>query len=203
MPLRFLLYYAHVMERYVKELPPEAGSIYSSELMQLPVPRMILFYNGPGRMPEHLYLSRAYETETDPDVEVHVRVIHISSGQDRILALCQPLHDYTTFVESFYKYCKEEGTSTRTAARIAIAELPDGAVKRYLSAHRAEVINMLLTEYDEEKTLQAERYVGIRIGLAQKQAQYEDALAAKDAALADKDAEIARLKAELAAASNK
>lgn len=45
------------------------------------------------------------------------------------------------------------------------AELDDGDVKDYLEAHQAEVVDMLLTEYDEEKTLKAEYYAGERAGL--------------------------------------
>lgn len=57
---------------------------------------------------------------------------------------------------------------------------------------------MLLTEYDEQKVLEAEYYAGVRAGIAQGraevQAQYQDELAAKDA-------EIERLRARLAAAT--
>lgn len=171
MPLRFLLYYAHVMERYVHGLPQEAGNVYSSALVQLPIPRMILFYNGPGRMPEYLYLSRAYGAGTDSDVEVRVKVFNIGTGQDRILELCQPLQDYTTFVEAFHRYRKMDGISNSAAASRAIAELPAGAVKNYLDGHRAEVIDMLLTEYDENKTLAAEYCAGERAGLQKGRAQ--------------------------------
>lgn len=202
MPLRLLLYYAHVMEQYVSELSPAQGSIYSSGLVHLPWARLVLFYNGPGRMPDHLYLSDAYKDDPDPDVTARVRVININSGQDRILELCQPLQDYTTFVESFSK-CRAQGNvSDSVAASKAIAELPDGTVKNYLRAHESEVIDMLLTEYDEEKTLKAEYYVGKRDGhaegYAEAEAEYEGRLAAKDAALADKDNEVAGMSARIA-----
>lgn len=57
---------------------------------------------------------------------------------------------------------------------------------------------MLLTEYDENRTMKAEYYAGMRNGFAEAQARYQDELAAKDAALATKDDEIALLKAQLA-----
>lgn len=87
---------------------------------------------------------------------------------------------------------------------MAISELPDGTVKDYLLAHEAEVVDMILTEYDEEKTLKAEYYAGKSDGLAQG---YADGVAETEARyeteLAAKDDEIARLKAQLAAVSQR
>lgn len=155
------------MERHVRMLQPEEGDIYSSALVQLPTPRMVLFYNGPGRIQDHLYLSDAYENSTDPDIEARIRVINISSGQSALLQQCSSLQDYTTFVEAFQRYRADHRFSDRAAASRAIAELRNGEVKTYLVGHEAEVIDMLLTEYDEVKTLKAERYVGRREGLEQ------------------------------------
>lgn len=162
MPFRFLLYYAHVMERYVNGLGPKYGGIYSSALVQLPTPRMVLFYNGPGEMPEHLYLSNAYEDDTDPDVEVRVRVMNLNSGRSEILEQCSSLQDYVTFVESFRRYREQNDVDDRTAVSRAITDLRAGEVHDYLIEHKSEVIDMLLTEYDEEKTLKAEYYAGER-----------------------------------------
>lgn len=68
----------------------------------------------------------------------------------------------------------------------------------YLSRHESEVIDMLLTEYDEEQTMKAEYYAGVRAGIAQRQAQYEDQLAAKDAEIADMHTEITDMNARIA-----
>lgn len=75
------------------------------------------------------------------------------------------MQDYTTFVETFQRYHELDGVSDRVAASMAIASLRSGEVRDYLMAHEAEVVDMLLTEYDEEKTLQAEYYAGERAGL--------------------------------------
>lgn len=184
MPLRFLLYYAHVMERYVSALDSKANDIYSSALVRIPTPRMVLFYNGLGKVPDYLYLSDAYVDATDPDVQARVRVININSGQDEILEQCRPLRDYTTFVESFRRYREQEGLSDREAASRATDEMPSGDVKDYLIAHRSEVVDMLLTEYDEEKTLRAEFYAGQR-------AEQENSLRILCRMVADGDATIA------------
>lgn len=118
-------------------------------------------------MPEYLYLSDAFKTGRDPDVQVRVRVMNIRSGQDRILEACKPLQDYTTFVESFHQHRAVDGINDRDAASMAIRELSAGAVKHYLKAHESEVLDMLLTEYDEEKTMKAIYYEGERAGLEQ------------------------------------
>lgn len=89
---------------------------------------------------------------------------HFTITQSKLLEQCRPLRDYTTFVENFQRYRADRTISDQAAASRAIAGLRDGEVKKYLTGHEAEVIDMLLTEYDEEKTLKAERYVGIREG---------------------------------------
>lgn len=92
-------------------------------------------------------------------------MINIHTGKNQILEQCRPLQDYSIFVETFRRYRERDGISDRMAAGRAIADLPQGDVRDYLRAHEAEVVDMLLTEYDEEKTLQAEYYAGEQAGI--------------------------------------
>ena len=80
MPLRDLLYIARLLEKHVN-----AGnrSIYSSSLIRIPAPRFVVFYNGQRRAEEHtvMKLSDAFEKpETDPALELRVRLVNINPG---------------------------------------------------------------------------------------------------------------------------
>ena len=49
MPLRGLLYFTNMLKAYVEE---KKCNIYGSKLVQLPVPRYLVFYNGSDSMPD-------------------------------------------------------------------------------------------------------------------------------------------------------
>lgn len=51
MPLRFLQYVGNLYEKYVKQ---RKVNKYGSKLLSLPVPRLIVFYNGKMDQPAHL-----------------------------------------------------------------------------------------------------------------------------------------------------
>lgn len=51
MPLRFLQYMGNLYEKYVKQ---RKVNKYGSKLLSLPVPRLIVFYNGKMDQPAHL-----------------------------------------------------------------------------------------------------------------------------------------------------
>ncbi len=64
MPLRGMLYFANMLKAYVEE---KKCNIYGSKLVQLPVPRYLVFYNGSDSMPDVsvLSLSDAYMRTAD------------------------------------------------------------------------------------------------------------------------------------------
>ena len=68
MPLRDLIYVTKQFEKYIA-----GNSIYSSQLVRIPVPKFVVFYNGTKNQPEKqiLKLSDAYEKEVDdPELEL-------------------------------------------------------------------------------------------------------------------------------------
>ena len=151
MPLRDLFYISRQLQKYVV-----GKTLYSSKLVQIPVPRFVVFYNGTQEQPERrvLRLSDAFEKEvTSPELEVTVTMLNINLGNNReLMEKCRTLREYCLFVECIRKY----------AAEMDIAEAVDRAVTEcirndiladFLSAQRAEVIAVSIFEYNEEEEL--------------------------------------------------
>lgn len=149
MPWRFLNYASKL---YEKRIVTSDYSRYSSRLQPLPRPRCICFYNGMAEQPERqvLKLSEAFGGEAD--IEVKVTMLNINYGQNRALTdACQPLREYAWLVETVRQQQREK-QNFEAAVDAAINEMPEGfAIRKFLIANRAEVRDMFLTEYDEER----------------------------------------------------
>ena len=134
---------------------------------------------------------------------------NINPGQE-LPCICRPLNDYSSFVSNYRNLVPSLGP--KTAADEALARLPTGAVKNYIQSQKGEVIDMLLTEYNEEevwKTIRESEAIEARKEArkevkkeAEQEAEkkFKNILAEKDHALSEKDQIIAQLKQRLAAA---
>ena len=100
-----------------------------------------------------------------------MHVYNINPGH-RLPGCCRPLEDYSRFVSAYIDRITSVGAEQ--AANEALDSLPDGEVKNYILSQKGEVIDMLLTEYDEEETLKVvaedARAEGEAIGMAKGEA---------------------------------
>ena len=105
------------------------------------------------------------------DIDVIVHVYNINPGH-RLPGCCRPLEDYSQFVSAYRDRITSVGAEQ--AANEALDSLPEGEVKNYILSQKGEVIDMLLTEYDEEETLKVvaedARAEGEAIGMAKGEA---------------------------------
>lgn len=172
MPVRFLIYLA---EEYQKLVEQAETSIYGTKQVILPAPQCIVFYNGEKAMPEEkvLSLSDAFECRKNrSDVELKVRMLNINYGNNlELMNKCRVLKEYAEFVEIARKYILEE-KERQEALNMAIDHCIDHDIlAEFLKSHRAEVLGMLLEEFDVDKyerTIKAEgREEGIGEGREQ------------------------------------
>lgn len=167
LPVRFLIYLAQEYQAVVERAEQ---SIYGTTQITLPTPQCIVFYNGMKEMPEEkiLRLSEAFENQNvKPDIELTVRMININCGHNQsLMEKCRTLAEYSEFVGVTREFMAE-----RNHARTALADAVDhcienGILADFLKKNRAEVLGMLLEEFDAEKyerTLRREeREEGIR-----------------------------------------
>lgn len=174
MPLRDLLYIARQLEKYVV-----GKTLYSSNLVQIPVPRFVVFYNGTQEQPERrvLRLSDAFEKKVSSlELEVTVTMLNINPGNNReLMEKCRTLREYCMFVECIRKYAEQMDIGE--AVERAVTEcIRKDILADFLSAQRAEVIAMSIFEYNEEeemKKIRADEFsVGRENGKAEGKAEF-------------------------------
>ena len=145
-----------------------------------------MLYNGIQENDDTvLSLSDCFENPGG-DIDVIVHVYNINPGH-RLPGCCRPLEDYSRFVSAYRDRITSVGAEQ--AANEALDSLPEGEVKDYILSQKGEVIDMLLTEYDEEETLKVvaedARAEGEAIGMAKG----EDRLAALVSAMVQSGAD--------------
>ncbi len=192
MPLRELLYLARQLDGYITRNDLD---VFSSTIQRIPTPRLYVFYNGDNNRPEKEIQSLSQAYEGVGDVEVNVTVLNINNGMNQeLLEKCQPLRHYATLINRI-KLNKASGMSTEEAVDSAINScIAEGILSDYLSAHKAEVIGMLLTEWNE---------VEYRAKKEKENLALRREAAEANQRAAEKDAQIAQLQAQLAEAEAK
>lgn len=163
MPLRGFMYFG---KQYGKFVAAQEEKIYGSKLLEIPTPQYTVFCNS-SRMREErqiLKLSDAFKNkETEGCMELKATVLNINHGKNRkILEKCRPLMEYSLLVEKIKIYC--EGMQIEEAVDKAVQEcIDENILKEILIKHRAEVKDLVLEEYDEEKVLRYLKQEAIEI----------------------------------------
>ena len=167
MPARFLIYLAKEYEKLVQEAE---SSIYGTKQLILPAPQCVVFYNGEKKMPEEemLLLSDAFENKSrSADLELKVRMLNINYGHnEELMKKCRVLEEYAEFIDIARKYIAD-GFERNEAFNMAIDYCIDHDIlSEFLRKERAEVLGMLLEEFDVEKYERTLREEGIEEGIA-------------------------------------
>ena len=160
LPVRFLIYLA---QEYQTVIEKAERSLYGIGLISLPTPQCIVFYNGVKEMPEEqtLKLSDAFENKTvKADVELTVRMLNINYGHNkRLMEKCRVLEEYSKLTAVMREHMLVE-KDLQTALNRAVDQcIEEGILREFLLRNRAEVLGMLLEEFDAEKyerTIRAE-----------------------------------------------
>ena len=166
MPVRLLIYVGHLLEKYMTE---RRLNRYGSTQLELPVPKLVVFYNGKREQPEEkiLRLSDAFPAGSESDIEVRVRMLNVNYGHNQaLMAACRPLSEYAWLVNEVRRQSEAEGYER--AINAAIDSMPDTfEIKPLLEAHRAEVKGMMIEEYKEADAMELFREEGRAEGRAE------------------------------------
>ena len=179
MPLRFLVYLAQEYQKLVEQVH---DSLYGTKRIMLPTPQCVVFYNGEKEIPEEeiLRLSDSFESrkqDTRADIELTVRMLNINYGHNqKLMEKCQVLREYAAFVELSRQYLSR-GMEPKKALEAAITDcIEQDILAGFLRKYRAEVLGMLLEEFDVkkyERSLREEgREEGIEVGREEESARY-------------------------------
>ncbi len=169
MPLRGLFYFAQL---YQKQLDKEDKNLLSSQLVKIPNPNFIVFYNGDTERPENykLRLSDAFIREDKTgSFEWTATVININKNYSKTLQKnCKPLYDYVSYVSRITDN-KKSGMSAKDAVNEAVDwACKNNLLEGFIRSQKEEVIAMSMTEYDEEACIRAWRRDGIAEGREEK-----------------------------------
>lgn len=154
MPLRGMLYFAKQFEGL---LASREDDIYGTKRVELPTPVYIVFYNGAGMQTDNLllYLSDAFPTGRGSGcLECTCEVLNINRGYNQaLMEKCRRLWEYSEFSAEIEENIRS-GMRREEAVHTAIDTCLDkGILKDILTKQKAEVLHMILTEYDEKKHL--------------------------------------------------
>ena len=158
MPIRGFMYAARLYNKYIEE---NKLSIYGKTMMKLPTPQYIVFYNGDEEHEDEeiLRLSDAFETtERIEGYEWTARMLNINYGRNKkLMEKCKPLRDYAILIDKIKRYTAEK-KSIEEAVNQAVDEcIKEDVLADFLRKHRAEVMDVCITEYNEERVLDAIR----------------------------------------------
>ena len=150
MPLRDLYYVTDIYRPYVMK-----NDIYGPELIMLPTPKFVVFYNGLYNAPDRyvMRLSDAFASKSDdPELELKVQFININLGHNKdLLDKCVALRDYATLTQRVRDNLKN-GMEIEEAATEAVEScIKDHIMEDFLMKEKAGVIEMHVLDFDEEK----------------------------------------------------
>ena len=177
MPVRFLIYLAQEYQLLVESTD---RSLYGSELIPLPTPQCVVFYNGTTDTPDEyeLRLSSAFSNQdVEPAVEVVVKVININYGHnEHLMQGCGMLSQYAQFVAVTREYANKY--DNREEAMNAAIEycIGHGILEDILRKHRSQVLGSLLEEFDEKKYARTLREEGYESGFLEGKQEKEQEL---------------------------
>ena len=168
-PLRFLMYLSDLYEKMIV-----GKNVYGKNIIQIPAPKFIVFYNGRDERPERetIKLSDAYMTrDEEVSLELCVDVLNINVGHNKeLLQTCKSLGDYAEYVYRVRVYA--ETMSIEEAVDKAIDEcIKEDILREFLERNRAEAKSMSIYEYDQEEHIRLEREDAFEDGRAEGRAE--------------------------------
>ena len=136
---------------------------YGRKQLELPTPQYIVLYNGVEQMDDitTYYLSESFSGSKKSDVEVVAHVYNINPGHNEALVkACEPLFGFSVLISRIREYQKKTSDLERAATLAVNSCIEDGVLKDFLIKHKAEVIGMCLTEYDDAEQRELDRQEG-------------------------------------------
>ena len=166
MPLRGLIYLARQYEGFIAK---EQENLYGSKLVKIPTPAFVIFYNGTKEQQDQmkLYLSDAFaDGRGSGCLECRAQMLNINRGHNQeLMEKCRRLWEYSEFIAEVNDNLSK-GYSLKRAITVAMNScIERGVLEDILLKNKAEVMDMLLTEYDEKKHMKAIRKEGYEDGL--------------------------------------
>ena len=160
---------------YRAHIEPVKRRLYSETPLLIPTPQYVVFYNGTKEQPERkeLHLSDLFIQKGDfPCLECTAVVLNINLGHNReLMEKCSTLKQYAQFV-ACVRDCVQKHKNYETGTEKAVDYcIENGILSELLLKNKSEVVNMILTEFDEEDYREFLREEARDRGLAEGRAE--------------------------------
>ncbi len=168
MPLRGLMYFSQLYQIYLAETDQDPNR---SKKIEIPAPKFIVFYNGPTQLDDEfeMRLSDAFKIKGEAKLApcnspyewtAYVKNIN-ENHSEGLQKKCNALYDYSKFV-GMVRRNKKSGMKVQDAVNKAVDEAIDkNLLDGFFTRQKAEVIGMILEEFNEERfkrNMRAEGY---------------------------------------------
>jgi hypothetical protein len=172
MALRLLMYIARVYEELTA-----SKDIFGIKRLTIPRPEFIVLYNGSAPYPreDSIRLSDAFADVSSfglakglpPQLELTVKVYNINLGQNAdVLARCKTLNEYSVFIAKARECGAERQAAREEGLRTAVQWcIGNNILKEFLTKHGAEVVGMLMREWNLEEALASREKDALEIGI--------------------------------------
>lgn len=151
MLLRGLMYFAQLYQMYIDKMDLD---LYSSSLIKIPTPKLIIFYNGNKKIDDTitLKLSDMFIKPCEKGAfEWTANLINLNTNHNlNLLNSCKSLYNYSKYV-SIIKENLAKGIKKEEAIDIALSyAIKNNFLDGFFKKQKMEVLNMSLTEFDQE-----------------------------------------------------
>ena len=159
MPLRGLFY---LTDLFRKMIGAEGRKLYGSGRIKIPTPYYVVFYNGTQDQPDRqvMKLSDSYTVKGEEPacLEMTALVLNVNLGHNReLMEKCRKLQEYAQFVAAVRRYHEKEEDLTKAINQAIDECIQNNILAEFLIKNRAEVVDMLWYEYDEEEHIASEK----------------------------------------------
>ena len=154
LPLRGLFYFSAMYRNYIE---PMKQKLYTDSPLRIPFPVYLVFYNGSMEEPERkeLLLSDLFIQNgkgLQPALECTALLLNINVGHNQeLMEKCRILKEYAQFIHTIRSKISV-GLPFQEAVETAVEDcISQNILSEILRKNKAEVIDMILTEYDENE----------------------------------------------------
>lgn len=177
MPVRGLLYLAQLYSEYIEK---NKLNLYGESKFMLPAAQYVVFYLGEKDAPDRMEMKLADsfpargQLDFTPCIDMTALMLNVNVGHNsELLEACRILREYSEMVRIVREYTAG-GLDTEVAISKAVEEcIRNNILREELREHKAEVIGMLLAQYDENKIRELFVAEGEAKGRAEGQAEGE------------------------------
>ena len=152
---------------YDKYITENHLNIYGKTLIKLPTPKYTVLYNGMDEQPAfmQLRLSDSFiNPDSSGDFEWTANMINLNDGKnDDLLDKCQPLKEYMILINEIRKNSVSMGFEDAVDTAVTYC-IEHNVLKSFLLKHRAEVLDVCITEYNEKSFVDGIREEGRKEG---------------------------------------